>query len=72
MVSSILKWSAYGFGIASDDVRKSVFKYGESNEIKNSFSVSNMCRVTGSDIPLAQVNNNNKNRKSVFGWLPWL
>jgi len=48
MVSSILKLSACGFGIDSDDVRKFAFKFAKSNEIKSSFSVSNKCRGIGS------------------------
>jgi hypothetical protein len=47
-VSSILKLSACGFGIDSDDVRKFAFKFAKSNEIKSSFSVSNKCRGMGS------------------------
>ena len=48
MVSSILKLSPCGFGIDSDDVRKSAFRCAQSNEIKSSFSVNNKCRVIGS------------------------
>ena len=48
MVSSILKLSACGFGIDSNDIRKFAFKCAQSNEIKSSFSVSNKCRVIGS------------------------
>jgi hypothetical protein len=50
MVSSILKLSACGFGMDSDDVRKFAFRCAQSNEIKSSFSVSNKCRVIGSKI----------------------